>query len=176
MSNRGVVIGMAALNFMLQCSMASAAGDSLEVGAGYTSYFGAKLALGVLHEFSPAFGITANLEWSQRPWIIDGADSVDRRLAYGGVGGRLRMFPSQRVGAFTTFGLGVGRLSFPGSSTPEEWHAVPWTGLGLEGRIGDHLYVGAEARIEWLRRNGSVDGELPLRITARVPFGAPAER
>ena len=147
------------------------ADDHLEVGAGTTASGGAKLAASVLHPVSTGIAVTANLEWSQRPWIKGERDSVDRRLAYAGVGARLCLFPNERIGNFATVGLGIGHLSSPGGSRPGAWHAVPWTGLGIEARVGNRLYIGAEARIEWLRRRGAMEGELPLRITARLPLG-----
>jgi hypothetical protein len=169
MQNRIIHIAIVAMVPFFFATEGSAAEDHLEVGAGWTP-LGAKLAVAVLRPLSSSVSASANVEWSQRPWIDDDID-VDRRLAYAGVGGRLRLFPSQRLGTFVTVGLGIGRLTFPGSAAPAEWHAVPWTGIGWEARVTDHLQIGVEARIEWLRRGNAIDGELPLRITARLPLG-----
>jgi hypothetical protein len=171
MQNRFIHIAIMAMVPVFFGTEGSGAEDHLEVGAGSTPLGGAKIAVGVLRSLSSSVSAGATIEWSQRPWISGDIPSVDRRLVYAGVGGRFRLFPSDRIGNFATVGLGIGRLSFLGASEPAEWHAVPWTGLGVEARITDRLHVGAEARIEWLRRGNSIDGELPLRITARVPLG-----
>ena len=154
----------------------SEAEDQFEVGAGWALSDGLKLAAAVLRPLSSSVSATANVEWSQRSWNSGEGIDEDRRLAYAGVGGRFRLFPSERIGTFATAGLGLGRLSFPGGPAPVEWHAVPWTGIGFEARINDRLHIGAEARIEWLRRGNAIDGELPLRITARVPLGKRGSR
>lgn len=147
------------------------AAKHIEIGSGSSPSGGARVAVAILHPLSPAVGVTANAEWGQRPWI---RGERDRRLGYLGAGTRLRLFPHERIGNYATLGVGIGRLGFPGASSPGEWHAVPWTGLGAEIRLGGQVFLGAEARIEWLRRRGSVDGELPLRIALRLPLGKPA--
>jgi hypothetical protein len=170
MQNRFIQIAIMAMVPVFFGPEGSGAEDHLEIGAGSTPSGGGKIAVGLLRSLSSSVSASANVEWSQRPWMSGDIRPVDRRLAYAGVGGRFRLLPSERLGAFAAVGLGIGRLSFPGSPAPAEWHAVPWTGIGVEARITDRLHVGAEARIEWLRRGNSIDGELPLRITARVPL------
>ena len=155
---------------LVPVSQTAEAGQHVEIGAGSAPSGGARVAVAIHNSLTPAIGVTANAEWGQRPWIHG---EVDRRLAYVGAGTRLRLFPHERIGNYATLGVGVGRLSFPGGSSPGEGHAVPWTGLGVEVRVGGQLHLGAEARIEGLRRRGSGDAELPLRLTLRWPLGKP---
>lgn len=153
---------------------ARSAETSLEVATGTGLAGGTGISAAIAREIRPWFSATANAEWGQRPWISGGPfPDVDKRLGYLGAGVRLRVFPKERAANYVTMGVGLGRLSFPGSSDRSEWLLVPWTGIGMEARVLGRVHVGTELRFALLRRDGMLEAEggLPLRVTVRVPLG-----